>query len=137
MYQHPLGRLLIYTDKETKEEFCLPEEIWNELFTLFVSTKYDVLDKMLYGRVEGVNDPIQFESTSSKNIEKEFRKAVDEYLDFCMTTGKEPEKEYTGSFNVRIGKKLHKELALQALKSQISLNAAVIEAIEMYLEHSL
>ena len=45
MYQHPLGRLLIYTDKETKEEFCLPEEIWNELFTLFVSTKYDVLDK--------------------------------------------------------------------------------------------
>ncbi len=99
--------------------------------------EYDVLDKMLYGRVEGVNDPIQFESTSSKNIEKEFRKAVDEYLDFCMTTGKEPEKEYTGSFNVRIGKKLHKELALQALKSQISLNAAVIEAIEMYLEHSL
>ena len=99
--------------------------------------EYDVLDKMLYGRVEGVNDLIQFESTSSKNIEKEFRKAVDEYLDFCMTTGKEPEKEYTGSFNVRIGKKLHKELALQALKSRISLNAAVIEAIEMYLEHSL
>lgn len=44
MYQHPLERLLIYTDKETKTEFNLPKEIWHELYTLFVTTKYDVLD---------------------------------------------------------------------------------------------
>ena len=47
MYQHPLGRLLIYTDKETKQDFHLSKEIWNELYTLFVSTKYNVLDKSI------------------------------------------------------------------------------------------
>ena len=47
MYQHPLERILIYTDKETKEEFNLPKEIWNELYKLFVTTKYDVLDETI------------------------------------------------------------------------------------------
>ncbi len=47
MYQHPLERILIYTDKEKKEEFNLPKEIWNELYKLFVTTKYDVLDETI------------------------------------------------------------------------------------------
>lgn len=100
------------------------------------TVEYDVLDRMLYGKIEGINDPVSFESTSAKTIEKEFHKALDEYLEFCEKAGKKPEKEYTGSFNVRIGRNLHKALAGQAVKAGISLNAAVIEAVQMYLDHS-
>lgn len=98
---------------------------------------YDAQDQMLYGRIEGINDIIQFESASAKSVTKEFHKAVNDYLSFCREIGKEPDKEYTGSFNVRIGRKLHKELAVQAMKENISLNAAVIEAVQLYLDHSL
>ena len=45
---------------------------------------------------------VDFQSENSKDLEEEFHKAVDEYLEFCKEIGKEPQKEYNGLFNVRI-----------------------------------
>ena len=44
MYQHPLARLLIYTDKRDKSEFGIPKQAWYDLYELFTKTKYDNLD---------------------------------------------------------------------------------------------
>ena len=44
MYQHPLERLLIYTDKRDKSEFGIPKQAWYDLYELFTKTKYDNLD---------------------------------------------------------------------------------------------
>ncbi len=44
MYQHPLERLLIYTDKEFLDDFPLSETEFNELYELFTTTKNEVLD---------------------------------------------------------------------------------------------
>ena len=90
---------------------------------------YDNETKLLWGEVVGITDYIDFQSDSLKTIEKEFKKAVDEYLSFCEEVGKEPEKEYKGSFNVRIGADLHKQLALQSLKEGKSINEYVKEAV--------
>ena len=90
---------------------------------------YDNETKTLWGEVVGITDYIDFQSDSLKTIEKEFRKAVDEYLAFCEEVGKEPEKEYKGSFNIRIGADLHKQLALQSLKEGKSINEYVKEAV--------
>ena len=46
--------------------------------------------------------------------------------------GKEPEKMYKGSFNVRITPDLHKQAAQRALIEGKSLNQYVEEAIEQY-----
>ena len=88
---------------------------------------YDNETKSLWGEVVGITDYIDFQSDSLKTIEKEFRKAVDEYLTFCEEVGKEPEKEYKGSFNIRIGTDLHKQIALQSLKEGKSINEYVKE----------
>ena len=90
---------------------------------------YDNETKSLWGEVVGITDYIDFQSDSLKTIEKEFRKAVDEYLAFCEEVGKEPEKEYKGSFNIRIGTDLHKQIALQSLKEGKSINEYVKEAV--------
>ena len=43
--------------------------------------------------------------------------------------GKEPERAFKGSFNVRTGSELHKQAALAAAKKGESLNKFVTEAI--------
>ncbi len=89
-------------------------------------------DKVLYGKIEGINDLVSFQSGNIADIEEEFHKAVDDYLDFCKEVGKEPDKEYRGTFNVRISPELHKRLALYALKCGESLNSSVEKAIVQY-----
>lgn len=44
MKNHPLERILIYTDKSSLNEFNLPEAAFDELYELYVTTKDDVLD---------------------------------------------------------------------------------------------
>ena len=100
------------------------------------STKieFDSDSNLLNGKIEGINDLIYFESDNSNDIVKEFHQAVDDYLEFCKENKVEPDKEYSGTFNVRIDKDLHKKLALEAYKSNESLNATVEASIKQYID---
>ena len=64
--------------------------------------------------LEGINDLVDFECEDLKGVEKEFHEAVDDYLEFCKEVGKEPDKEYKGTFNVRISPELHKRLVTKS-----------------------
>lgn len=94
--------------------------------------EFDSETFLLRGKIEGINDFVDFSSKDASQIEKEFREAVDDYLEFCEEVGKEPEKEYKGTFNVRIQPLLHKRLAEYASKNGESLNAIVEKAIQSY-----
>ncbi|MFQ9148111.1 MAG: type II toxin-antitoxin system HicB family antitoxin [Eubacteriales bacterium] len=98
----------------------------------YTNVSYSAEDKILYGKIEGINDLVTFESESAETIEKEFHSAVDDYLAFCEEVGKEPEKVYKGSFNVRIAPELHKALAEYAARNGLSLNQATATAIEKF-----
>ena len=95
--------------------------------------RYNATDGTLRGIIEGINDYVDFQTTCIADVEKEFHCAVDDYLIFCSEVGKEPEKEYKGTFNVRIKPELHKKLAFKALEDGDSLNKAVENAIAVYL----
>ena len=73
---------------------------------------------------------VYFQSDSAKDIEREFHEAVDDYLEFCAEVGKEPQKEYSGLFNVRISPELHKKISVLAQAEGVSLNKAVEQAIQ-------
>ena len=93
---------------------------------------------MLRGVIEGISDYVDFESDSVQAIEQEFHNAVDDYLLFCEQINKSPDKEYKGSFNVRIAPELHKAIAQKAFRNNTSLNAEVEKAISEYVsEHTL
>ncbi len=84
---------------------------------------------MLCGSVVGMNDGVYFESQSAADIDHAFREAVDDYLAFCAEKGKEPEKSYKGSFNVRVNPEVHRAAAMAAAARKESLNQFVAEAI--------
>ena len=44
--------------------------------------EFDSENKVLYGKIEGIDDLVTFESDSAKEIEKEFHYAVDDWLKF-------------------------------------------------------
>ncbi len=98
--------------------------------------EYSVEDKVLHGKIDGINDLVNFCSEDINSIEEEFHKAVDGYLDLCEKLGKSPDKTYSGSFNIRIAPELHKKIAIKAMHEQRSLNSEVENAIETYLSQS-
>ena len=48
----------------------------------FTVIEFEAEDKVLYGKIEGIDDLVTFESDSAKEIEKEFHYAVDDWLKF-------------------------------------------------------
>ena len=70
--------------------------------------KYSDEDECFYGSIEGLkNDYISFEGKSVKELKKDFKDAIDDYLAFCEETNTKPEEQCKGSLNVRLGTKLH------------------------------
>lgn len=95
---------------------------------------FDAEEEILFGKIEGIRDLVTFEADEMKNVKKEFENAVDDYLESCVELGKKPDKEYRGTFNVRISPELHKEMALLALKNGEYLNQTVEKAIQNYVD---
>jgi len=93
------------------------------------SIEYSPEDNLLYGKVLGINGLISYEGETGKELEKDFKSAIDTYLSDCKESGKSPEKPFKGSFNVRIPTKLHRRAALLAKEEKISLNHLVAESI--------
>ncbi len=93
------------------------------------SIEYSVEDNLLYGKVLGIQGLISYEGTTGKELETDFKAAVEEYLEDCKATGKKAEKPFKGSFNIRIPATLHQKAALLAMEAKISLNNFVAESI--------
>lgn len=91
--------------------------------------EYSAEDRIFYGKILGISDLIDFQSENAKDLEEEFHKAVDDYLEFCAEIGKQPQKEYSGLFNVRISPELHREVSVFAQAEGVTLNKAVEQAI--------
>jgi predicted HicB family RNase H-like nuclease len=100
----------------------------------YASVHFSTDDEIFYGRVLGINDLVSFEGTSVKDLKKSFRDAVEDYIDTCKTIGKEPEKTYKGTFNVRVPVDLHKEAAHFAAVHDITLNELVKVALSFTLD---
>lgn len=52
-------------------------------------TDYSKKDKIFYGKLEGINDLITFESKGVDKLEKSFHEAVDDYIASCKSISKE------------------------------------------------
>ena len=96
--------------------------------------QYDAAAKVLYGKVQGIVDAVNYESATMDGVEAAFHDAVDRYLAFCAAVGRRPCKAFKGQFNVRIKPALHKEMVRWAMQNEITLNAAVEEAVRTFLE---
>ena len=46
-------------------------------------------DGCYYGKIKNIRDLVNYEAKNAMMLLNEFRKAVDDYLDFCKSVGKE------------------------------------------------
>ena len=96
--------------------------------------EYDDENRVFTGNVINVKTVITFHGETVDELESEFKASVDDYLEWCKEDGVEPEKPYSGKFNVRLTPQMHQEAALKAGKMGISLNRFVECAVEKELK---
>jgi len=60
----------------------------------YTKIEFDPEGVVFSGIIEGISDFVNFESEDIGLIEEEFHSAVDDYIEFCRTVGKEPEVSY-------------------------------------------
>jgi predicted HicB family RNase H-like nuclease len=91
---------------------------------------FDDKARIFHGDVINTRDVITFQGTSVDEIEKAFQDSIDDYLEWCEKDGTNPEKPYSGKFNLRLSPELHKEVTLTAKKLKISINSFVEKALQ-------
>ncbi len=92
-------------------------------------TEYDEVGKIFTGEVAGLAAVITFQGRTPEELEASFRESIDLYLKMCAEDGIQPEKTYSGRFNVRIDPELHREIAIKAMLENKSINELVNEAL--------
>jgi Uncharacterized protein encoded in hypervariable junctions of pilus gene clusters len=99
----------------------------------YASVHFSADDEVFHGKILGIDDLVSFEGESVKDLKQAFKYAVEDYLETCEAIGKEPEKTYKGSFNVRVPSTLHKEASIFAAVHDMTLNEFVKVALSFTL----
>ena len=83
-----------------------------------------------HGTVINTNDVITFYGASVAELRKEMRKSIEEYLAFCREQGREPEKPFSGNILIHTSPKLHRKVALEAVRHRVSMNTYVQQVLK-------
>lgn len=94
------------------------------------TVEFNADDEIFFGRIAGIRDVVTFEADTVARLKKAFREAVDDYIETCRQLKKDIDKEYRGSFNVRIKPSIHRLAAVRSAALKISLNQLVEKALE-------
>ena len=90
----------------------------------------DLDDGLLVGRVINTRDIIAFHGQTISEVIESFHAVIEEYLEDCREKGVDPNKPYSGKFNLRLPPELHSTIASAATRSGKSLNQWVIDTLE-------
>jgi len=94
----------------------------------------DTLSGMIVGHVIGIRDEIVFQGKTVEEARASFCETVDYYLERRAAGRQEPDKPFSGKFNVRIDPEMHRGLVLDAEARKVSLNEVVKRAFTVYLQ---
>jgi predicted HicB family RNase H-like nuclease len=86
---------------------------------------------IFHGEVLDTRDVITFQGQSVAELKRAFKESIDDYLAFCKQRGEEPNKPFSGQFITRIPPELHRQVNLAASISGKSLNAWVVEQLQV------
>jgi len=96
---------------------------------------YDAEADIFHGEVLHLTDVVTFQGRSIDELKQALADSVEDYLEFCASKGRTPEKPYSGRFNVRITPEMHQRIAAEAARDGISLNTWVARALSSAVEH--
>ena len=103
---------------------------------LIGSVQFSAEDEVFWGKIIGIRDSVTFEGSTVAALKKDFKEAVDDYIDLCKRNNKPVQKSMTGNFNIRINPELHQIASYAATVKGLSLNNYVQEAIQNYVQET-
>ncbi len=84
--------------------------------------EYSDDDGCFVGHIAGIRDIVGFHGEAVGELRAAFEEAVDDYLETCKKTGKQPQKPYSGKLMLRIPPKVHAAVAQAAAVNGKSIN---------------
>lgn len=96
--------------------------------------EYDPEADLFHGEVLHLADVITFQGRSIDEMKQALEDSVEDYLEFCARKGRQPEKPYSGRFNVRLTPEMHRRIASKAAEDGKSLNTWVAEVLHHAVE---
>jgi len=94
------------------------------------SVEFDDENEIFTGEIINTRDVITFQADTAHDLKQAFIDSIDDYLDFCEERNEEPEKPFSGKFNLRIPPELHRMVYIEAKKSKKSLNSWVCDVLK-------
>jgi predicted HicB family RNase H-like nuclease len=92
--------------------------------------EFDDQFEVFHGEVIDTRDVITFQGGSVRDLKKEFKLSIDDYLEFCESRGEAPDKPFSGKFVLRLKPDLHKRVYQKSKVENKSLNNWVSEVLE-------
>ena len=89
----------------------------------------DTETKRLRGRVLNINDAVHFEGETVESTEQEFHRAIEDYLQLCQRSGKDPEKPFSGKLPFRTTPDTHRAIHQAAALEDKSINSWMEEML--------
>lgn len=86
------------------------------------SMAFDAQDRVIVGRVLGIDDIIAFHGESISEFESNFHAAIEDYLAAAEALASPPEKPASGKVMLRIAPEVHAAALKAAARSGSSLN---------------
>ena len=99
------------------------------------SVEVSLEDNCLHGRLLHVRDVVSYEASNVDRLRNAFEEAVDDYLETCTELGRQPQKPFSGTFNIRVGPEIHRTAVIRANVEGVSLNDFIKDAIKQKLEN--
>jgi predicted HicB family RNase H-like nuclease len=92
--------------------------------------KYDPEINLFRGEFIGLNGGADFYAATVDGLRKEGKKSLKVFLEMCAEDRVNPQREFTGRFNLRISSDLHQRIATLADASGKSINTWMGEALD-------
>jgi predicted HicB family RNase H-like nuclease len=86
---------------------------------------YDAEADIFHGEVLHLTDIVTSQGRSIDELKQALADSVEDYLEFCASKGRTPEKPYSGRFNVRITPEMHQRIATEAASVKRQLGKAI------------
>lgn len=97
------------------------------------SMEFDADDKIIVGRVQGIDDIITFHAASITEFEQSFQASIDDYILACEKINQPAEKPVSGRLMLRIAPTIH----AAAIKAAASSGQSMNKWVEHLLSHAL
>ena len=94
------------------------------------SFEYDPEADIFHGDVLHLADVITFQGRSIDELKTAMADSIEVYLEYCAKKGREHEKPFSGTFNVRLQPEVHQRIAMMAARDGVSLNKWVAKTLE-------